>query len=160
LVWLALSRIPQVVPLALVKVVVAVALLVVVALGEANVLLVLLVSHRAIMSRSSMVVVGQLHPMSWYMCFEKRPFWKQWMMSSSVMLAMVACISKKHWVLDRSISFSSYLTWDRSWRVSAQIMDPWKLSIKAHLRSSQESMEFGLRLSSQVRGADSKAIWK
>jgi hypothetical protein len=25
------------------------------------------------------------------------------------------------------------------------------------LRSSQESMEFGLRLSSQVRGADSKA---
>jgi hypothetical protein len=39
-------------------------------------------------------------------------------------------------------------------------MDPRKLSMKARLRSSQESMEFGLKLSSQVRGADSKAIGK
>jgi hypothetical protein len=31
---------------------------------------------------------------------------------------------------------------------------------KARLRSSQESMEFGLILSSQVRGADSKATRK
>jgi hypothetical protein len=44
LVWLALSRVPRVVLLALVEVVVAVALLVTVALGEAVVLLVLLVS--------------------------------------------------------------------------------------------------------------------
>jgi hypothetical protein len=39
-------------------------------------------------------------------------------------------------------------------------MDPWKLSLKARFRSSQESMEFGLRLSSQVRGADAKATRK
>jgi hypothetical protein len=39
-------------------------------------------------------------------------------------------------------------------------MDPWKLSMKVLLRSSQESMEFGLRLSSQVRGAESKATGK
>jgi hypothetical protein len=44
LVWLALSGVPQVVPLALVEVAVAVALLVTIALGEAVVLLVLLVS--------------------------------------------------------------------------------------------------------------------
>jgi hypothetical protein len=44
LVWLALSGIPRVVPLALVEVGVAIALLVVVALGEAVVLLILLVS--------------------------------------------------------------------------------------------------------------------
>jgi hypothetical protein len=43
LVWLALSGVPRVLPLALVKVVVAVALLVVVALGEAVILLVILV---------------------------------------------------------------------------------------------------------------------
>jgi hypothetical protein len=33
-------------------------------------------------------------------------------------------------------------------------MDPWKLSMKAHLRSSHELMEFGLRLSSHMRGAE------
>jgi hypothetical protein len=44
LVWLVLSGVSQVVPLALVEVAVVVALLVVVALGEAVVLLVLLVS--------------------------------------------------------------------------------------------------------------------
>jgi hypothetical protein len=44
LVWLEFLGIPRVVPLALVKVVVVVTLLVVVALGEAIVLLVLLVS--------------------------------------------------------------------------------------------------------------------
>jgi hypothetical protein len=44
LVWLALSGVPRVVPLALVQVVVAGALLVVVALGEAVVLLILLIS--------------------------------------------------------------------------------------------------------------------
>jgi hypothetical protein len=44
LVWLALSGVSRVVPLALVKVVVAVALLVAVVLGKAVVLLVLLVS--------------------------------------------------------------------------------------------------------------------
>jgi hypothetical protein len=37
-------------------------------------------------------------------------------------------------------------------------MDPWKLSMKARLRFIQELMEFGLRLSTQVRGADSRAI--
>jgi hypothetical protein len=31
-------------------------------------------------------------------CFGARPFWRQWMMSSSVMLAMVARISKKRLV--------------------------------------------------------------
>jgi hypothetical protein len=40
------------------------------------------------------------------------------------------------------------------------MMDPWKLSMKARLGFSQESMEFGLRLSSQVRGVDSKATGK
>jgi hypothetical protein len=39
-------------------------------------------------------------------------------------------------------------------------MDPWKLSIKALFRCSQELMEFGLRLSSQVRGMDSETIGK
>jgi hypothetical protein len=39
-------------------------------------------------------------------------------------------------------------------------MDPWKLSMKACLRSSHESMEFGLRLSSHVRGAGSRATRK
>jgi hypothetical protein len=39
-------------------------------------------------------------------------------------------------------------------------MDPWKWSMKARLRSFPESMEFGLRLSSQVRGADSRVIGK
>jgi hypothetical protein len=39
-------------------------------------------------------------------------------------------------------------------------MDPWMLAMKALLRSSHESMEFGLRLSSHVRGADSKATRK
>jgi hypothetical protein len=91
LVWLELSRVPRVVPLALVKVVVAVALLFSVALG---------------------------------------------------------------------VSFIFCLTWDRLWQVPSLIMDPWKLSMKALLRSSQESMEFGLRLSSQVKGADSKATEK
>jgi hypothetical protein len=44
LVWLALSGLTRVVPLALVEVVVAIALLIAVALGEAVVLLILLVS--------------------------------------------------------------------------------------------------------------------
>jgi hypothetical protein len=44
MVWLALSGIPRVVTVALVKVVIAIAMLVVVALGEAVILLVLLVS--------------------------------------------------------------------------------------------------------------------
>jgi hypothetical protein len=48
-----------------VEVVVAVALLVIVALREAIVLLVLLVTHRAIMLCSSMTVVGRLCPKSW-----------------------------------------------------------------------------------------------
>jgi hypothetical protein len=39
-------------------------------------------------------------------------------------------------------------------------MDPWKLSMKARLRSSHESMEFGLRLSSHVRGVESRATGK
>jgi hypothetical protein len=39
-------------------------------------------------------------------------------------------------------------------------MEPWKLSMKAHLRFSHESMEFGLRLPSHVRGADSRATGK
>jgi hypothetical protein len=43
MVWLALSGVPRVVPLAFVKVVIAIVLLVVVALGETVVLLILLV---------------------------------------------------------------------------------------------------------------------
>jgi hypothetical protein len=39
-------------------------------------------------------------------------------------------------------------------------MDPWRLLMKAHLRSSHESMEFGLRISSHVRGVDSRATGK
>jgi hypothetical protein len=39
-------------------------------------------------------------------------------------------------------------------------MDNWKLSMKARLRFSHESMEFGLRLSSHVRGVDSRATGK
>jgi hypothetical protein len=44
LVWLALSGIPQVVPLAFIEVEIAIALVVMVALGEAVILLVLLIS--------------------------------------------------------------------------------------------------------------------
>jgi hypothetical protein len=78
-----------VVPLALVEVVVAVALFVAVALGEAVILLIVLVARHAIMSRSSTAVVGWLRPKSWYVYFEKSPFLKQWMTSLSVMLVMV-----------------------------------------------------------------------
>jgi hypothetical protein len=39
-------------------------------------------------------------------------------------------------------------------------MDPWKLLMKARLRSSHESMEFGLRISSHMRGADFRATGK
>jgi hypothetical protein len=52
-------------------------------------------AHHAIMSWSSTAVVGRLRLKSWYVCFEKKPFWKQRMTSSLVMLAMVAQISKK-----------------------------------------------------------------
>jgi hypothetical protein len=82
------------------------------------------------------------------------------MMSSSVMLAMVARISKKHCVWDLRVSFISCFTWERLWREPALIMDPWKLSMKDLLRSSHESMEFGLRLSSHMRGANSGATGK
>jgi hypothetical protein len=81
-----------VVLLALAEVVVAVAH------GEAVVLLIPWSAHHAIMSRSSTTVVGQLLPKLWYVCFEKGLFWKQRMTSSSVMLAMVAHISKKRWM--------------------------------------------------------------
>jgi hypothetical protein len=94
IVLLALLGIPRVVPLAFVKVAVAIALLVMVALGEAVVFLILLVSPHDIISHSSTTVVGRLRPKSWYMLFEKRPFRKQRMTSSSVMLAMVVRISK------------------------------------------------------------------
>jgi hypothetical protein len=39
-------------------------------------------------------------------------------------------------------------------------MDLWKLSMKNRLRSSHESMEFGLRLSSYVRGTGFRATGK
>jgi hypothetical protein len=39
-------------------------------------------------------------------------------------------------------------------------MDPWKLLMKARLRPSHKSMELGLRLSSHVRGADSRVTGK
>jgi hypothetical protein len=39
-------------------------------------------------------------------------------------------------------------------------MDPWKLLTKARLRSSHELMEFVMRLSSHVKGADSRATGK
>jgi hypothetical protein len=48
------------------------------------------------MSCSSTVVVGRLRLKSWYVCLEKSSFWKQQMTSSSVMLAIVARILKKH----------------------------------------------------------------
>jgi hypothetical protein len=70
-----------------------------------------------------------------------------------------ACLEETLGVGSR-VSFISCFTWGRSWRVPALIMDTWKLSIKAHLRSSHESMEFGLRPSSHVRGADFRAIRK
>jgi hypothetical protein len=64
MVWLALSCVPQVVPLAFVEVIVAIALFVVVALGEAVVLLVLLVSppchHVAQLYSSSRVVAPEV----------------------------------------------------------------------------------------------------
>jgi hypothetical protein len=63
LVWLALLSVPRAVPLALVKVAIAIALLVIIALGEAVVLLVLLVSppcHH----------VTQLHGTSWAIASE------------------------------------------------------------------------------------------
>jgi hypothetical protein len=67
-------------------------------------------------------------------------------------------------VYDLRVSFITCLTWDRLWRVPALIMDPWKLSMKARLRSSHESMEFDLRLSSQVRARipklpGSRVLW-
>jgi hypothetical protein len=98
MVWLALLGVPRVVLLAFVEVAVAIALLVVVALGEVVVFLILLAAHCAIMSHSSMVVVEQLRLKTWYVFFEKRPFWKQRMTSSSVMLAMVVRVWKKHHV--------------------------------------------------------------
>jgi hypothetical protein len=39
-------------------------------------------------------------------------------------------------------------------------MEPWKLSMKVFFGSRQESMEYVLRLSSQVSGVDSNAIEK
>jgi hypothetical protein len=76
LVRLAFSGISRVVPLALVEVIVVIALLVIVALGQEIVLLVLWSAHHAIMSRSSMAAVGRLRLKLWYVCFEKRLFWK------------------------------------------------------------------------------------
>jgi hypothetical protein len=76
LVCLALSRILQIVPLSLIEVVVAVALLVVVALGKRSFSSSSWSARRAIMLCSSMVVVGRLRPKSWYVCFEKRLFRK------------------------------------------------------------------------------------
>jgi hypothetical protein len=93
--WLTLLGVPRVVPLAFVEMAVAIALLVVVALGEAVVFLSSWSAHRAIMFYSSTIVVGRLRPKSRYVFFEKRPFWKQRMMSSSMMLVMVARVSKK-----------------------------------------------------------------
>jgi hypothetical protein len=62
--WLALSGVPRVVPLALVEVVVAFAVLVIVALGEAIVLLVLLIDppchHVAQFHSSSRMVASEV----------------------------------------------------------------------------------------------------
>jgi hypothetical protein len=98
LVWLALFSVPRVVPLAFVEVAVAISLLVMVALGKWSFSSSSWSAHRAIMSHKSMTVVGRLRPKLWYVCFEKSPFGKQWMTSSSVMLAMAVCVSKKHHV--------------------------------------------------------------
>jgi hypothetical protein len=95
MVWLALSGVPRVVPLAFVEVVVAIALLIVVALGEAGIFIILLVGqpcHHVTQLHSSSQVAALK---SWYMFFVKRPCWKQRMASSSVMLAR---FSKKHHV--------------------------------------------------------------
>jgi hypothetical protein len=81
--------------LAIVGVVVVVALLVFVALGEALVLLILLVGppwhHVAEFHGSSRAVAFEVM----VSVLQKKLFWKQRMTSSSVMLAMVARISKK-----------------------------------------------------------------
>jgi hypothetical protein len=73
-VWLALSGIPRVVPLALVEVAVSIALLVVVALGKRSFSSSSWSAHRAIMLCSSTAVVGRLRPKLWYVCFEKSLF--------------------------------------------------------------------------------------
>ena len=44
--------------------------------------------------------------------------------------------------------------------MAALLMDPWKLSMKAFLRSFQMKIEFGCRLSSHMSGAGSRAIGK
>jgi hypothetical protein len=115
---------------------------------------------RSFSSCSSTAVVGRLRLKSWYVFFEKMPFWKQRMTSSSVILALVARVLKKRRVWDLRISFISCFTWHKSWRVPARIMNPCKLSMKVRLRFSHELMEFGLRLSNHVRGTDSRATWK
>jgi hypothetical protein len=98
LVWLALSGVPQVVPLALSVWLLLLFCLSLFRLGKRPFSSSSLSAHQAIMSRSSTAVVGQLRLKLWYVCFKKSPFWKQRMTSSSVMLVMVARISKKHQV--------------------------------------------------------------
>ena len=54
----------------------------------------------------------------------------------------------------------SCLHMDRACRVATQCSDPWKLSMKAFLRSSHECMDSRAKLSCHVRGAGSRAIEK
>ena len=54
----------------------------------------------------------------------------------------------------------SCLHMDRACRVATRCSDPWKLSMKAFLRSSHEYMDSCAMLSSHERGAGTRAIGK
>jgi hypothetical protein len=160
MVWLVLSGVPRVVPLAFVKVVVVISLLVMVALGKAVIFLIFLVSPPC-------CHVTQLHGRSWAIAPEVvvRVLREMAVLEATndVLIGDVgdggACLEETPCVGLR-VSFISCFTWARLWQVPALIMDPWKLLTKARLRSSHELMEFVMRLSSHVKGADSRATGK
>ena len=82
------------------------------------------------------------------------------MMLSLTMLAMVERVSKNLVRYDLKASSLSYLHRCRSWWVAGRWMDPWKLSTDSFFKSSPEWIESHFKLSSHVRGADSRAIGK
>jgi hypothetical protein len=160
LVWLALSGIPRVVPLALVEVVVIVALLVVVALKEAIVLLVLLISplchhvmqlHGSSRMVVSEVVVGVLR---------EEAILK---VADDVLIGNVGDGGsyveetprvKPQGLVQLLLDLGQIMMSTCSDHGSLEVVDEGPIEVL------QESMEFGLRLSSQVRGMDSKATEK
>jgi hypothetical protein len=160
MVWLALLGVPRVVPLAFVEVAIAVALFVMIALGEVVVFLILLVSppchHVTQLHGSSRVVAPEV---------VVRVLREEAMLEAAddvhvgdvgnggARLKEMPCVRPQGLV-------HLLLHLDKSWRVPALIMNPWKSLMKACLRSSHESMEFSLRLSSHVRGAGSRATGK